>query len=88
MSNFSNVKRGMIIGACPAGAFMSGKANLVVVSGITVSRIMIAYTNLGKVSFAKHNSGQISKLKDYGRQLLKRIVDQRRKTTLQHISPR
>ncbi|GFV90553.1 hypothetical protein TNCV_2222691 [Trichonephila clavipes] len=45
-------------------------ANLVGVSRTTASRV---YTNLGKTSSEKHNSGCKSKLKDRERRLLKMI---------------
>ncbi|GFT89014.1 hypothetical protein TNCV_3084501 [Trichonephila clavipes] len=46
MSNLSDEKRGIIIGARPVGAFMSRTANLVGVSRTNVSRVMTACTNL------------------------------------------
>ena len=58
ISNLFDLKRGMIIGAHLAGASVSRTTNLVGVSRYTVSRIMKAYTNLGKVSSGKHNSEQ------------------------------
>ncbi|GFT81532.1 HTH_Tnp_Tc3_2 domain-containing protein [Nephila pilipes] len=38
------------------------------------------------MSFAKHNSGRKSKFKDRDRRVLKRIVTQKRKTTLPQIT--
>ncbi len=67
MSDLSDVKRGMIIEARLAGASMSSIANLVSLSRTTVSRVMTVYTNLSKVSSAKHNSGRKLKLKDHDR---------------------
>ncbi len=57
MSNLSDVKRGTIIGARFTGESISRTANLVGVSRTTVSRVMTAYINMGKVSSsAKHNN--------------------------------
>ncbi|GBN85401.1 hypothetical protein AVEN_76842-1 [Araneus ventricosus] len=80
------MQRGMIIGARLARASMSGTANLLGVSSPPVSRVMTAYTKLGKVSSAKHKSGQKSKLNDRDRRGLKRIVARKRKTTLPQIT--
>ncbi|GBO33698.1 hypothetical protein AVEN_67242-1 [Araneus ventricosus] len=82
----SDVQRGMIFGALLAGAPVSRTANLMGVSRTTVSRVMPAYTKLGKVASAKHNSGQKSKLTDRDRRALKRIVARKRKTTLPQIT--
>ena len=72
MSELSNMQRGKIIGAHFPGASMSRTTNLVGVSRTTMSRVMTVYTNLGKVSSAKHSSGQNLKVCD--RWLLKMIV--------------
>ena len=57
MPDLSEVRRGMTIGARLAGTSVYRTAKLVDVLRITMSRIMTAYTNLGKVSSAKHNRG-------------------------------
>ena len=77
--------RGMIIGARLARASVSRTANLMGVSS-TVSRVMIDYTKLGKVPFAKQNSGRNSKLTDRDRRALKRIIALNRKYTLPQIT--
>ncbi|GFV43794.1 transposable element Tc1 transposase [Trichonephila clavipes] len=86
MCDLSDVKRGMVIGARLAGASVSRTANLVGVLKTTVLRVITAYTNLGKVSSAKHNRGRKLKLKDRDRRVLKRIVARNRKTTLPQIT--
>ena len=61
---------------------MSRIANLMGVSRSSVSRVIADYTKLGKVSSAKQDSGQKSKLTDWDRRALKWIVALNRKTTL------
>jgi transposase len=85
MLDLFDVKRAMVIGIGLAGASVSGTANLVGVSKITGSSVMTAYTNLGKVSSAKYNSGRKSKLKDRDRQVLKWIVTRNPNTKLPQI---
>ncbi|GFV03027.1 transposable element Tcb1 transposase [Trichonephila clavipes] len=86
MCDLFEVKRGMVIGARLAEASLSRTAKFVGVSRTTVSRVMTAYTNMGKVSSVKHNSGRKLKLKDRHRRVLKRIVARNRKTTLPQIT--
>ncbi|GFU56410.1 HTH_Tnp_Tc3_2 domain-containing protein [Trichonephila clavipes] len=86
MSDLSNLKSGMRIASRLAGTFMSRTANLKVVSRTTVSRAITAYTNLGAVSSAKHNSKRMLKLKDQDIRMLKRIVVRKRNTTLPQIT--
>ncbi|GFW38448.1 hypothetical protein TNCV_1333011 [Trichonephila clavipes] len=62
--------------------------NLVDVSRITVSKVMIAYTNLGRVSSLKHRSERKLKLKDSDRRLLKTIVVRKRNNILRQIPAR
>ena len=85
LSDQFDLKTGMIFGARLAGTSFSRTANLVSASRATMSRAMISYTNLDKVSSTKHNSGQISKLKDSDGWVLKKIVARNRKTALSQI---
>jgi transposase len=54
------LKRGQIAGVHLAGASAIKTATLLGVSRATVSKIMLAYMNLGKTTSAKRNSGQKS----------------------------
>jgi len=55
-------------------AFVIETAPLVGVSRAAVSKVMMAYTNHGKTSSAKRNSGQKPKLSERECHLLRRIV--------------
>ncbi|GFV16105.1 transposable element Tc1 transposase [Trichonephila clavipes] len=70
----SDVKIGMIIGIRLTGVSMSRTVKLVGVSRTTVSRVITAYTNMGKVTSVKNSSGRKSMLKDCERRVLKRTV--------------
>jgi transposase len=69
-------ERGQIIGAHLAGAPVTKSATLLGVSRVTVSKVMSAYTNHGKTTSAKRNSGQKSTLTERGRHIL-RIVSKK-----------
>jgi IS30 family transposase len=57
MGDLSNFVRGRIIGAHLAGASVTKIDTLLGVSRATVSKDMLAYTNHGKTTSAKRNSG-------------------------------
>ncbi|GFT82609.1 transposable element Tc1 transposase [Trichonephila clavipes] len=76
----------MVIGAPLAERSVSRTAYLADVSRTIVSWVMVANTNLGKVSYAKHNSEQKLKLKDSDRRVLKIIIVQKCKTTLLQVT--
>jgi predicted transcriptional regulator len=57
MGDLSDFERGQIVGACFTGASMTETATLLGVSRVTVSKFMLAYTNHGKTTSAKGNSG-------------------------------
>ena len=63
-----------IVGARLAGASVTKMAALLGVYRAAVSKVMISYTNHGRTSSAKRNSGQKPKLSERGRRRLKRIV--------------
>ncbi|GFS58984.1 transposable element Tc1 transposase [Nephila pilipes] len=54
--------------------------------GTALSKVITGYTNLDKMSSAKHNNWRNSKLKDRHRWVLKRIVARKRNTTLPQIT--
>jgi predicted transcriptional regulator len=51
----SEFQRGQIVGAYLAGAHVNKMATLL---GVSRAAVMMAYTNHGKISSAKRNSGQ------------------------------
>ncbi|GFX35967.1 hypothetical protein TNCV_4214891 [Trichonephila clavipes] len=62
MSDLSDFQRGQIVEARLAGTSVTETSQLFSLSGGTMSKIMTTYTQLGKSSFAKQNSGQKEKL--------------------------
>ncbi|GFW64931.1 hypothetical protein TNCV_391971 [Trichonephila clavipes] len=72
MYNNHRREKRMIIGLRLTGESMSRAVNLVRVLRTTVSRVITAYKNLGKVSSVMHNRGR--KSKDRERRLFNRIV--------------
>jgi predicted transcriptional regulator len=60
MGDLSDFERGQIVCARFAGASVTKTATLLGVSRATISKVMSAYTNHGKTTSAKRNSGQIS----------------------------
>jgi IS30 family transposase len=57
MGDLSDFERGQIIGVHLAGASVTKTATLLDVLRATVSKAMSAYTNYGKTTSAKRNSG-------------------------------
>jgi hypothetical protein len=57
MGDLSDFERGQIFGARLAGASVTKTVTLLGVSRATVSEVMSAYTNNGKTTSAKRNSG-------------------------------
>jgi len=74
MGDLSDVQRGQIVGARLVGASVTKTVTLLGVSRAAVSEVMKAYTNHGKTSSAKRNSGRKPKLSERYRRTLKRIV--------------
>jgi len=74
MGDLSDFQRGQIVGACLAGASVIKMVTLLDVSRAAVSKVMATYTNHGRTSSAKRNSGLKPKLSVRDRHTLKRIV--------------
>jgi transposase len=69
----SILKGGPIVGARLAGASVTKTAASLDVSRVTVSKVMLAYTNHGKTTSAKRNNGRKSTLTERDRPTLRRI---------------
>jgi predicted transcriptional regulator len=81
MRDLSDFQRGQIVGVCLARVSATTKATLLGLSRAAVSKVITAYTNHGKTSSAKRNSGQKPKLNERVHRTLKRIVYKNRRTT-------
>jgi transposase len=76
-----NFERGQIVGACLAGTSVIKTATLLGVSRVTVFTVMSAYTNHGKTTSAKRNSGRKSTLTERDLHIFRRIVSRNQRTT-------
>jgi predicted pyridoxine 5'-phosphate oxidase superfamily flavin-nucleotide-binding protein len=80
----SDFETGQIVGVHLAGA--SGtKTTTLGVLRVTVSKVMLVYTNLGKTT-AKRNSGQKSALIERDRRTSRRVVSKNHRTTLAQVT--
>ena len=86
MGDFSDFQRGQIVGAHLAGASVTKMATLLGVSRAAVSKVMMTYTNHGRTSSAKRNSGQKPKLSERDRHTLKRIVSINHRSTAAKVT--
>jgi transposase len=82
----SNLERGQVIGVCLADAFVTKTATLLGVSRVTDSKVMLAYTNYGKTTSAKRNSGRKSTLTERDHFTLERIVSKNHRTTAAQVA--
>jgi transposase len=86
MGDLSDFERGQIVGACSAGASITKTATLLGVSRATVSKVMsAAYTNHGKTTSAKRNSGRKSPLTERDRRTLRRILSKNHTTAAARV---
>jgi hypothetical protein len=81
----SGFERGQIVGEHLAGASVTKAATLLGVPRATVSKVMSAYTNHGKTTSAKRNSGWKSTLAERDRRTL-RIVSENHRTTAAQVT--
>jgi transposase len=81
MGTMSDFERGKIVDARSAGAPVIKTAMLLDISRVTVSEVMLAYTNHGKTASAKRNSGRKSTLTETDRRTLRRIVSENHRIT-------
>jgi transposase len=83
MGGLSDFERGQIVDARLTGASVIKTATLLGVSKATVSKIMSAYTNHGKTTQAKRNSGRNSTLTETDSRILRKIVSKSHSTAAQ-----
>jgi hypothetical protein len=74
MGDLSDSKGGQIVGARLAGARVTKTATLSGLSRATISEVMSAYTNHGKITLAKRVTGRKSISTEKDRRALRRIV--------------
>jgi transposase len=74
MGDFSDFQTGQFVGAHLAGASVTKMATLLGVPRAAVSKVMMTYTNHGRTSPAKRNSGRKPKLSERDHRILKRII--------------
>jgi predicted transcriptional regulator len=86
MGDLSDFRRGQIIGARLAGVSVTKTATLLGLSGAAVSKVMAVYTNHGKTSSAKRNSGRKPKLSETDRLTLKRTVSKTKRTAAPKVT--
>jgi transposase len=85
MEDWSDFERGQIVGARLAGASVIKISTLLGVSRATVSEVMSAFTNHGKTTSAKRNSGRKSTLTERDSRTLKKIVSKNHTNTAAQV---
>jgi transposase len=86
MGHFSDFERGQIVGARLAGASVMKTDTLLDVKRATVSKVMSAYTNHGKTTSPKRNSGRNSTLTERYLRTLRRTVSKNYRTTAAQVT--
>jgi transposase len=86
MGHFSNFERGQTVGMCLAAASVTKTATLLDVSIATVSKTMSEYTNHGKTTSVKRNSGQKSTLTERDHCIVRRPISKNHRTTVAHMT--
>jgi len=84
MGDFSDLQRGQIVDTCLAGASVM-KQSLLGAFRAAVSKVMMSYTNHGRTSSAKRNSGRKQKLSERDHHILKRIVTTNHSSTAAEV---
>jgi transposase len=74
MGGLFNFERGKILGAHLVGPSVTKSATMLGVSRATASKVMLAYTNHGKATSVKRNSGRKPTLTERDCRTLRRIV--------------
>uniref|UniRef100_A0A3B4TWU5 Transposase Tc1-like domain-containing protein n=1 Tax=Seriola dumerili TaxID=41447 RepID=A0A3B4TWU5_SERDU len=86
MGDISEFKRGQIVGACLAGASVTETASLCDVSKATVSRVMSAYHQEGRITSNRSNCGRKRKLSERDVRVLTRISVSKNSARVAHWS--
>jgi transposase len=84
--DLSDFERGQIVCARLDGASLTKIATLLGVPKATVSKVMSAYTNHGKTTPAKRNSGRNSALTERDRRTLRRTGSKNHRTTASQVT--
>jgi predicted transcriptional regulator len=86
MWELSHFRKRQIVGACLAGASLTIRSTLLGVSRAAVSKVLKTYTNHGKTTSAKRNSGRKTKPSEGFRRTLKRNVSKNHRTTAAKVT--
>jgi transposase len=86
MGDLFDFEKGQVFGERLAGASVTETATVLGVSRATVSKVMSAYTNHGKTTSAKRNSGRKSTVTERDRRTLRRIVSRNHTTAAAQVT--